>query len=138
MPPQSLLEDCFKEIAFLIDERREPLTNRKLLEICRPLGEICAGGFDPHFPHEIVEGAVNLLIGAKYSVELLTATNPGHEYTETLKSLVERMPTESWRSREQTIRQQFSTPPAIAYILAFLLNLKTANEFSKLPPELAV
>jgi len=47
---------------------------------------------------------------------------------EILKSIAERLPTQTWRSREQNIWQQFSTPPAIAYLLAYLLNLKSGDQ----------
>jgi hypothetical protein len=40
-----------------------------------------------------------------------------------LKPLALRLPTQTWRSREQMERQQFSTPAAVAYLLAYLLNL---------------
>ena len=35
-----------------------------------------------------------------------------------------RLPNQTWRSQKQTDWQQFSTPPPIAYFLAYLLNLK--------------
>lgn len=35
-----------------------------------------------------------------------------------------KIPTQTWRSREQNSWQQFSTPPSIAYLLTYLLNLE--------------
>ena len=44
-----------------------------------------------------------------------------------MKPFISRLPTQTWRSRQQTQFQQFSTPPTIAYLLAFILNLKTSE-----------
>jgi predicted RNA methylase len=48
--------------------------------------------------------------------------------TTILKTLVARLPTQTWLSREQIVKQQFSTPPAIAYFLSYLLILKPGDQ----------
>lgn len=127
-PPNALILECVEKIIHVIEERKKPIRNHELLNICRPLGEIRTGAINPHLPHEIAETALNLLIQRKYAVELLNARNPKLACAEILKPLAERLPTESWRSREQNLLQQFSTPPAIAYLMARLLNLASSDE----------
>lgn len=121
------LEKCLTEIVDRIERRAEKISNRDLLEICGAASDFLSGDADPHFCHEIAEAAVNLLIEEKYAEELFAAESP-KSGTTLLKTLAARLPTQTWRSREQTIRQQFSTPPAIAYLLAYLLNLKPSEQ----------
>lgn len=83
-----------------------------------------SGKVDPHFYHEIVETAVNALIKRKYATNLLGADNPIEALTDIIVPLTKRLPTQTWRSVEQNLWQQFSTPPAIGYLLAYLLNFK--------------
>lgn len=80
---------------------------------------------NPHFFHEIAEGAVNFLIKENYAQHLLAATNPAKACGEEIRRLADKLPTQTWRSGEQITRQQFSTPPTIAYLLAYLMNLRT-------------
>lgn len=121
------LEKCLTEIVDRIERQEEKISNRELLEICGEASDFLSGDADPHFCHEIAEAAVNLLIKEKYAEELFAA-KPPKSGTTLLKTLAARLPTQTWRSREQTIRQQFSTPPAIAYLLAYLLNLKPSEQ----------
>ncbi len=114
---------CFETIIDRIDNEKQPISNRELLEICRPVADFRRGESNPHFCHEIAEAALNLLILRKYAKNLLAAENPAEVVSSLLKPLASRLPTQTWRSREQTERQQFSTPPAIAYLLAYALNL---------------
>ena len=126
-PPNILILECVEKITHIIEEQKKPFRNAELLNICRPLGEIRTGAINPHLPHEIAETALNLLIRRKYAGELLNNHNPQLACAEILKPLALRLPTESWRSSEQNLLQQFSTPPAIAYLTAHLLNL-TPND----------
>ena len=122
------LEKCLTEIVDRIERRAEKISNRELLEICGEASDFLSSRTaDPHFCHEIAEAAINRLIKEKYAEELFAAEPPEFGTT-TLKTLAARLPTQTWRSREQTIRQQFSTPPAIAYLLAYLLNLKPGEQ----------
>lgn len=114
---------CFERIIDRIDNEKKPLTNRDLLEICRPVADILKGESNPHHAHEIAEAALNLLIRRKYAKNLQTSENPAEIVRDLLKPLISRLPTQTWRSHEQAGWQQFSTPPTIAFFLAYLLNL---------------
>jgi type I restriction-modification system DNA methylase subunit len=116
-------QSCFEAIIDRIDNEKKPLTNRELLEICGDVADFLKGESNPHYCHEIAEAALNLLILRKYAKNLLAAENPAATVRSLLKPLALRLPTQTWRSREQTERQQFSTPPPIAYLLAYILNL---------------
>lgn len=122
------LEKRLTEIVDRIERRAEKISNRELLEICGDANNFLSSrATDPHFCHEIAEAAINLIIKEKYAKELFAARPP--EFSTTiLKTLAARLPTQTWRSREQIIRQQFSTPSAIAYLLAYLLNLKPGEQ----------
>lgn len=126
--PNDFILECIEEIIHIIEEQKKSLSNAELLKICRRLGEIGSGTINPHLPHELAETALNLLIRRKYAGKLLNNHNPQLACAETLKPLVLRLPTESWRSSEQNLLQQFSTPPTIAYLMAHLLNLTPNDE----------
>ena len=120
-------QSCFNQIIERIDVQKQPLSNQELLAICREKADFLRGETNPHFAHETAETALNFLILTKYAKELLSAENQAEGMREILKPLVSRLPTQTWRSREQNSRQQFSTPPAIAYLLTYLLNLQTVE-----------
>lgn len=128
MPPKSLIIECIKRVRDYLKQQTIPLTNRNLLKLCEPLGEIQKGTVNPHLPHEIAETAVNFIIQERLARELLTAPNPQKAYINILKPLTQRLPTQTWRSPEQIKWQQFSTPAGLAYLLAYLLNLNDADE----------
>lgn len=121
---KQLVLECFKKIIDCIDEQKRNLNNRELLKICEPLGQIWKGDLNPHLPHKIAEAALNFLIREKYAAKLLIEKNPKTSSAEILKPLTSRLPTQSWRSREQINFQQFSTPLPIAYLLAYILDIK--------------
>ena len=79
---------------------------------------------NPHAPHEIAEAALNLIIQEKFAEQLLSSNQPREEYLKFLKPLLSRFPTQTWRSREQIALQQFSTPSAIAFLLADTLKIQ--------------
>jgi len=116
-------QTCFETIIDRIDNEKKSFTNRELLEICRESVDIFSGEANPHFCHEIAEAALNLLIRRKYALNFLAADNPAEVTIDLLKPIISRLPTQTWRSREMAVRQQFSTPAAVAYLLAYLLNL---------------
>lgn len=118
---------CFKEIIKQIEENKKPLSNQELLEICACLGKIGSEDWNPHLPHEIAEAALNWLILEKYAIPLLNVKNPVAVCREVLRPLTERLPTQSWRSRDQIGLQQFSTPPLIAYLLTYTLAINKDN-----------
>jgi type I restriction-modification system DNA methylase subunit len=121
------LEKSLTGIVDRIERRAVKISNSELLEFCGEASDFLSRDADPHFCHEIAEAAINLLIKEKYAEELFAANSPEFWAT-TLKTFAARLPTQTWRSRQQTIRQQFSTPPAIAYLLAYLLNLKSGEQ----------
>lgn len=116
-----------REIISRIDEQKIILTNQKLLNICEPLGKIFGAESNPHTPHEIAETALNTIIREKYAEQLLNSKQPCEEYRNILKPLVSRLPTQTWRSREQISFQQFSTPPTIAFLVADTLKIKNSE-----------
>ena len=120
---EPIYQTCFETIIDRIDNEKKSLTNRELLEICRRVADIFSGEANPHFCHEIAEAALNLLIRRKYALNFLASENPAEVTIHLLKPIISRLPTQTWRSREMAVRQQFSTPAAVAYLLAYLLNL---------------
>ncbi|MBA2735925.1 MAG: hypothetical protein H0U50_03950 [Pyrinomonadaceae bacterium] len=72
------------------------------------------GEVDPHIYHEIAETSLNLIIKQKHAKRLLISTEPVVNVSEIIKPLSARLPTQTWRSREQVARHQFSTSSAIA------------------------
>lgn len=125
---KKILNLCIEEINYLIEEKKHSITNRQLMGICRKFADYFSFKTDPHIYHEITETALILLIKNKYAAELLAFEEPEISTREIISPLTDRLPTQTWRSSNQIIRQQFSTPPAIAYLLTFLLNLQK-NEF---------
>lgn len=100
-----------------------PISNRELIELCKEYG-VFETTVDPHIFHEIAETALNSLIRKKYGGELLTKLNPAGAVSTILRPLQKRLPTQTWRSETQITYQQFSTPIAIAYLAAYLLNIQ--------------
>ena len=95
---------------------------------------------DPHFIHEILETAVNRYLTQKFNINSIKPENSCRILTE-LENLTEKLPPQSWRGIEQTGYQQFSTPPAIAFVMAQILKpdkRKTALEPSAGTGSLAI
>lgn len=124
MLPKTLLADCVNKIADFLEAKDKALTNRELLNICEMLGSIAKGTINPHLPHELAETAVNFLIKKKLAGKILSAGDSQNAYLKHLKLFISRLPTQSWRSQEQIGWQQFSTPPAIGFLLAHTLYIK--------------
>ncbi len=122
-----LLREVINEIIEKIDVKEEKINNRELLKICEKF-DIFSNKTNPHFCHEIAETALNLLINEKYAQSLLTENSPMIMVRNLLKPLASRLPTQTWRSQEQISWQQFSTPPSIAYLLIYLLNINGSEE----------
>ncbi|MGD9590693.1 MAG: N-6 DNA methylase [Pyrinomonadaceae bacterium] len=111
-----------EQVAGFVDSERK-ISNKELIEICKGYG-----GFDPnvdaHIYHEIAETALNLLILKKYGHDLLASADPIEGVSTVLRPLQKQLPTQTWRSETQIAYQQFSTPVTIAYLAAYLLNIK--------------
>ena len=119
--PQSVLVSLVEKVAGLI--QGEPrLSNKELVEICNECGLSVSSG-DPHSFHEIAETALNSLIQVRYGSEILSNANPVDALSGILRPLLERLPTQTWRSESQITFQQFSTPASIGYLAAYLLNI---------------
>lgn len=81
-------------------------------------GSRAAGAYDPRDAYDALEAAVNRQIidnGRKVWNEPETAISQ-------LREIESRLPTQTTRTQEQVERQQFSTPPALAYVAAKALN----------------
>lgn len=95
--------------------------NKQLLEICGDCGiNLFNSDGGPHFLHEILETALNLFLE---EAEWLNPQNTTKhdEILARLEDLTGKLPPQSWRDNEQIKFQQFSTPPALAFVLAQLL-----------------
>jgi len=121
------LKLCIDEIIYLIEKRKSLINNRQLIGICKKFVNIFSAEVDPHIYHEIAETALNSIIKNKYARELMQSTEPDICVKEILKPLTERLPAQTLRSNKKIIRQQFSTPPTIAYLISYLSNFQ-ANE----------
>lgn len=121
------LEEIINAIIEKIEIKKESISNRELLSICENF-DFFRDKTNPHLGHELAETAFNYLIKNKYATNLLNTENPAQNCQDILKPIQNRLPTQSWRSNEQNKWQQFSTPPAIAYLLTYLLNLKEGEQ----------
>ncbi len=114
--------DLIEKVAGIVDSERK-ISNKELIETCK----LCSGfdfNVDAHVYHEIAETALNLLILEKYGRDLLASTEPIEAVSTILRPLQKRLPTQTWRSETQIAYQQFSTPATIAYLAAYLLNIR--------------
>ncbi len=118
----SLFLNLIEQVAGIVDSDLK-ISNKELIEICKR-----CGGFDDkvdaHIYHEIAETSLNLLILKKYGHDLLASTNPIEGVSTVLRPLQKQLPTQTWRSEAQIAYQQFSTPVTIAYLAAYLLNIR--------------
>jgi hypothetical protein len=121
---KSIIQTWIEEVIHRIVCEKRAINNKELLRICGGTENILREEINPHFYHEIAETALNEVIKRKYLRELLTAKTPAKLFREIIEPLTEKLPTQTWRSNEQNKWQQFSTPPGIAYLLAYLLNLR--------------
>lgn len=118
---KSNLESVVEKLIVWIGDGNNGINNRELIGLCQNYVGILMT-IDPHIYHEIAETAMNLLIKRQYTGSVEAENEPQKLVAEILKPLAARLPTQTWRSREQMIRQQFSTPPAIAFLLSYLVN----------------
>ncbi len=89
--------------------------NRQLVEICKKhFINLIDVKNEPHRIHDILETAVNLYLFEKYANSI---NENKHETLAELENLAQKLPTQNWRDIEQTIYQQFSTPPALAFLI---------------------
>lgn len=101
--------------------------NKQLIEICKDFGiSLVDSDGDPHLFHEILETSVNLYLSEAEWLRPLETKNK-YEILARLEDLTSKLPTQSWRGLEQKRLQQFSTPPALAYLLLLLLRPKAGK-----------
>lgn len=104
-------------------KKNSALTNFDLLKICEKKGfEVFKKGKDSHLLHELLEMAVNQYVLQNYHHFSGQYLKDGLEVLKELKELEKRIPVQSWRSGEQILYQQFSTPPTIAFLMMKILN----------------
>jgi hypothetical protein len=95
--------------------------NKQLARICKDYGiRLVDSVGDPHLVHEILETSLNLHLSEAEWLKPLDSKNK-HEILARLEDLTSNLPPQSWRGREQNELQQFSTPPALAYLLLQML-----------------
>ncbi|HMQ05608.1 MAG TPA: hypothetical protein PKD26_16950 [Pyrinomonadaceae bacterium] len=116
-----LLTGLIERVAKIADSEL-PISNRELIELCKEHG--FESTVDSHIFHEVAETALNSLIQKKYGRYLLSAADPVEAVSTILRPRQKRLPTQTWRSETQITYQQFSTPAAIAYLAAYLLNIQ--------------
>lgn len=121
------LFSIIEKLAEHIKHQKDPINNKELLELCQTATNSLFESVDPHIFHEIAETALNLLIKKYWAQELLISNESAKDVTEIIKPITQILPTQTWRSPQQIKFQQFSTPPAIAFLIAQTLNIK-ANE----------
>ncbi len=95
--------------------------NKQLVEICKDFGiSLVDSDGDPHLIHEILETSLNLHLSEAEWLNPLDRKNKC-EILARLEDLTSKLPPQSWRGLEQISLQQFSTPPALAYLLLRML-----------------
>jgi len=97
------------------------LGNRELIEIYKNLKTNCDTKKEIHRIHDLMETAVNIHLFEKYK---LKSNLNVYEVLADLEELAAKLPTQSWRDYEQSELQQFSTPPALAFVMYQLLKPK--------------
>lgn len=121
---KDLLTGLIQRVAKIADGEL-PISNRELIELCKENG--FDSTVDSHIFHEVAETALNSLIQKKYGRYLLAAADPVEAVSTILRPLQKGLPTQTWRSETQITYQQFSTPAAIAYLAAYLLNTQPSE-----------
>src|ERR1051326_188732 len=79
------------------------------------------GKYTPRDAYDAVEIAVNNYLLEKHAKDLMQM-DVTEALASVLRPLMQRLPTQTDRTFEQTELQQFSTPPTLAFLAAQLLN----------------
>jgi predicted RNA methylase len=115
------LKSAISEIKSLVADNCFP-NNKKLIEICRQNAiELIGAHNDSHLIHELLETAVNLYLSESLNRLALQDEKEKFRARKLLTEMTAAMPPQSWRSEEQIIYQQFSTPVEIAFLMAQML-----------------
>ena len=106
------------------------LDNRQLTKICKEhFIKLIDAKKEMHRIHDILETAVNLYLSEKYFDSIIKNK---YETLSEIETLSRKLPTQSWRDTEQTIYQQFSTPPELAFVMSKFFE-PTENSFALEP-----
>ena len=90
--------------------------NYELLELCREYGiNLIKTKNEQHRVHDLLETAINLFLFEKYSNE---AEKNKFAILAELEDFQQKLSTQTWRDGEQIIYQQFSTPPALGFVMS--------------------
>lgn len=119
--PNSNIKAAVESVKLLLRGGKAP-SNKRLIEICADyhIGLIDSVSSEPHFVHEILEAAVNLYLSETESLKSFTLSQQ-QTTLERLEKLTNQLPPQSWRGEDQVKLQQFSTPPALAFVLATMV-----------------
>jgi predicted RNA methylase len=100
----------------------ESINNRTLTQLADRAyaGSRPRGTYSPRDAYDAMETAVNKLLETQ--ARDLFAMSVTDALNQALRPLTQLLPRQADRTREQVLLQQFSTPPALAYIAARLLN----------------
>lgn len=117
----------------LIAEMREQLEagerfdNRRFTEAAERHfgGSRAQGCYTPRDAYDALETAANMLLESK--ARKLFEMNAADALASHLRPLTAQLPTQTDRTQEQTELQQFSTPPALAYLAARILNPQSTD-----------
>ena len=95
--------------------------NKQLAQICKDydIRLVDAGG-DPHLIHEILETSLNIHLSEAEWLKSPDTKNK-HDILARLEDLTSKLPPQSWRGQEQIVLQQFSTPPALGFLMLQML-----------------
>src|SRR5437764_13013596 len=109
-------------------EDGEPFDNPKLTRTAERVfgGSRAQGRYSPRDAYDAVEIAVNNHLSETHALELMQM-DLSEALTSVLRPLMHRLPRQTDRTLEQTERQQFSTPPTLAYLAARLLDPKPSD-----------
>lgn len=101
----------------------EQIDNPKLTEIADRVfgGSRAQGTYTPRDAYDALETAVNKILLEHRAAELMQM-NVADALAQVLRPLTAQLPRQTDRTFEQVELQQFSTPPALAFIAARLLN----------------
>src|SRR5262249_18972123 len=88
-------------------------------------GSRARGTYTARDAYDALETAVNKLLEAQ-ARDVMTMSVPD-ALRKGLRPLTERLPRQTDRTRDQVLLQQFSTPPALAYVAARLLNASSTD-----------
>lgn len=94
--------------------------NQELLEICKENRiYLTEAARERQRIHDLLETAVNLYLYEKY---IFSKEVNKYKILTEIEDFERKLPTQTWRDGEQTIFQQFSTPPALGYVIRQFIN----------------